>query len=196
MGLNPYPPQWEHRVLLGQAPWLKLPTLARHHSNHLHELFYDRSPDKEHRTDSHHQPEEFRKGQKETPLIQPPPRILPSVGHLGWTRRAPPGRTPTQNDWLKTTRKLSPSCKTGGWKSVGELFSWAPRPCGSPPGCLFPIKSLALTAHVSPQMIHFPVLDKSPVSGPGKDPPSGNITTGRPENSPNLFLRFSWYQFI
>ena len=36
-----------HRVafslqLLGEAHWLKPPTLARHHSNHLHALFYDR----------------------------------------------------------------------------------------------------------------------------------------------------------
>ena len=30
------------QTLLGEAHWLKLPTLARHHSNHLHELFYDR----------------------------------------------------------------------------------------------------------------------------------------------------------
>ena len=29
-------------TLLGEAQWLKLPTLAKHHSNHLHELFYDR----------------------------------------------------------------------------------------------------------------------------------------------------------
>ena len=29
-------------LLLGKAHWLKLPTLARHHSNHLHELLYDR----------------------------------------------------------------------------------------------------------------------------------------------------------
>ena len=29
-------------LVLGEAHWLKLPTLARYHSNHLHELFYDR----------------------------------------------------------------------------------------------------------------------------------------------------------
>ena len=29
-------------LLLGEAHWLKPPTLARHHSNHLHELFYNR----------------------------------------------------------------------------------------------------------------------------------------------------------
>ena len=28
--------------LLGEVHWLKLPTLARHHSNYLHELFYNR----------------------------------------------------------------------------------------------------------------------------------------------------------
>ena len=28
--------------VLGEAHWLKPSTLARHHSNHLHELFYDR----------------------------------------------------------------------------------------------------------------------------------------------------------
>ena len=38
----------------------------------------------------------------------------------------------------------------------------------------FPIKSLALSAHVSPRTIHFRVLDKSPVSGPGRGPSSCN----------------------
>ena len=33
---------WLDRQLLGEAHWLKPPTLARHQSNHLHELFYDR----------------------------------------------------------------------------------------------------------------------------------------------------------
>ena len=32
----------EVSLVLGEARWLKLPTLARHHSNHVHELFYDR----------------------------------------------------------------------------------------------------------------------------------------------------------
>ena len=44
----------------------------------------------------------------------------------------------------------------------------------SPPGCPFPIKSLALSAHMSPWTIHFWVLDESPVSGPGRGPPSCN----------------------
>ena len=58
---------------------------------------------------SHHQLEEFRKGQKETSQVRLPPRILLSGIHLGWTRHAPPGRTLSQNDWLKTTQKLIPS---------------------------------------------------------------------------------------
>ena len=51
---------------------------------------------------------------------------------------------------------------------VGNLISWVPLPYCSPPGCPFPIKSLALSADVSPWTIHFWVLDKSPVSGPGR----------------------------
>ena len=58
-----------------------------------------------------------------------------------------------------------------------EQFSWVPLPYCSPPGCPFPIKSFALSARVSPRTIHFRVLDKSPVSGPGRGPLSCNITT-------------------
>ena len=57
---------------------------------------------------------------------------------------------------------------------VAEQFSCVPLPYCSPPGCPFPIKSLALSAHVSPRTIHFWVLDKSPVLGLGKCPPSFN----------------------
>ena len=59
---------------------------------------------------------------------------------------------------------------------MAELFSWVPLPYCSPPGCPFPIKSLALSAHVSPRTIHFWVLDKSPVLGPGRSLPSWNRT--------------------
>ena len=57
---------------------------------------------------------------------------------------------------------------------VTEQSSWVPLPSCSPPGHPFPIKPLALSAHVSPRTIHFRVLDKSPVSGPGRGPPSYN----------------------
>ena len=51
---------------------------------------------------------------------------------------------------------------------------WVSLPYCSPPGCPFPIKSLALLADVSPLTIHFQVLDKSPVLGPGRGPSSFN----------------------
>ena len=54
---------------------------------------------------------------------------------------------------------------------MAEQFSSLPLPNCSPPGCPFPIKSLALSAHVSPQTIHFRVLDKSPASGPERGSP-------------------------
>jgi len=55
-----------------------------------------------------------------------------------------------------------------------KQFSWVPLPYCSPSGCPFPIKSLALSALVCPRTIHFQVLDKCPVSGPGRGPPSCN----------------------
>ena len=97
-------------LLLGEAHWLKPPTLARHHSNHLHELFYDKEVlVRNTELISHHQLKEFGKGQKETPRVHPPPRILFASIYLGWVMRVPPGRTLSQNDWPKTTRKLIPS---------------------------------------------------------------------------------------
>ena len=56
------------------------------------------------------------------------------------------------------------------------LSTWGP----------FPIKSLALSAHVS-RTIHFWVLDKSPVSGPGRGPPSCNT-----RRIHICFLCFQW----
>ena len=55
---------------------------------------------------------------------------------------------------------------------VAEKFSWVPLSCCSPSGYPFPIKAFALSARVSPQTIHFQVLDKNLLLGPGKGPPS------------------------
>ena len=123
---------------------------------------------------SHHQPEEFGKDQKETQHVWPPPRILLSGVHLDWTRRAPPGKT--ESEWLaKNNLETNPiTIKPKTASHVAEQFSWVPLPYCSPPGYPSPIKSLALSACVSPRTIHFRVLDKSPVSGPGRGPPSCN----------------------
>ena len=57
---------------------------------------------------------------------------------------------------------------------VEEQFFWVPLHDCSLAGCPFPIKPLALSACGSPQTIHFWVLAKSPLSGPGRAPPSCN----------------------
>ena len=61
---------------------------------------------------------------------------------------------------------------------VAEQLSWVPLPYCSPPRRPFPIRSLASSARVSPRTIHFRVLDKSPLSGPGRRPPSSNNSIG------------------
>ena len=94
--------------------------------------------------------------------------------------RAPPGKT--ELEWLaKDHPETNPiTIKPETASHAAEQFSWVPLPYCSPPGCPFPIKSLALSAHVSPRTIHFWVLDKSPVSGPGRGPPSCNNYHNRP----------------
>ena len=57
---------------------------------------------------------------------------------------------------------------------IAEPSSWVPLPGCSLPGCPFAIKSLALSAHVSPRIIYFQVLVESPLLGPGRGPPSRN----------------------
>ena len=126
-----------------------------------------------------HQLEEFRKGQNETPHVWPPPRILLSGIRLGWTRCAPPERT--ESEWLaKDNPETNPiTIKPETASHVAELFFWVPLPYCSSPRCPFPIKSLALSADLSPRTIHFRVLDKSPVSGPGRGPPSCNNSASK-----------------
>ena len=56
---------------------------------------------------------------------------------------------------------------------VAEQFSWVPLPSALP-RLPFPIKSITLSAHVSPWTIHFQTLGKSPLSAPGRCSPSYN----------------------
>ena len=85
-------------------------------------------------------------------------------------------RKDSESEWLaKDNPETNPiTIKPETASHVTELFSWVPLPYWSPPRCPFPTKSLALSAHVSPWTIHFRVLDKSPVLGPGLGPPSFN----------------------
>ena len=91
-----------------------------------------------------------------------PPRIPLVRIHLDWamhiTRKDP------ESKWL--TRD-NPETNPITIKPETEQLSWVPLPCCSPSRCLFPIKSIVLSARVSPQTIHFWVLDNSPLSGPG-----------------------------
>ena len=93
----------------------------------------------------------------------------PSRQHPSWLSDACATRKDLELEWLAKDHP-----ETNPITIKPEQFSWVPLPYCSPPGCPFPIKSLALSADVSPRTIHVWVLDKSPVLGPGRDPPSCN----------------------
>ena len=98
----------------------------------------------------------------------------PSLWHPSWLNKACTTRKDSESQRLaKDNPETNPiTIKPETASHVREQFSWVPLPYCCPPGCPFPIKSLALSAHVSPRTIHFRVLDKSPVWGPGRGPPS------------------------
>ena len=100
----------------------------------------------------------------------------PPLWHPSWPIKACTTRKDSESEWLaKDNPDINPiTIKPETASHVAELFSWVLLPYCSPPGCPFPIKSLALWAHVSPRTIHFRLLDKSPVSGPGRGSPSCN----------------------
>lgn len=75
------------------------------------------------------------------------------------------------DDWPETTRKANPmTLKPETASHVSEQLSWLPLPCCSLPGPPFPVKSFALSPHVSPWTIHYRGLDKSKLSGPERGP--------------------------
>ena len=131
-------------------------------------------PDKEYGTNKPPPTGRVGKGLKETLCVHPLPGIPLASIHLSWVMHAPPGKT--KLEWLaKDHPETNPiTIKLETASHAAEQFSWVPLPYCSPPRCPFPIKSLALSAHVSPRTIHFRVLDKSPVSGPGRGLPSCN----------------------
>ena len=109
----------------------------------------------------------------------PPTSQNPPLWHPSWLNKACTTRKDSESELLAKdnpeTNRITIKPETAS--HVAELFSWVPLPYCSPPGCPFPIKSLALSADVSPRTINFRVLDKSPVSGPGTGPLSYNIPT-------------------
>ena len=96
-----------------------------------------------------------------------------SLWHPSWLNKACTTRKDSESEWLaKDNLETNPiTIKPETGSHVTKLFSWVPLPYCSPPGCPFPVKSLAVSAHVSPWTIHFRVLDKSPGLGPGRGSP-------------------------
>ena len=125
----------------------------------------------------------------------PPTSQNPSRQHSSWLSDACATRKDPELEWLaKDHPETNPiTIKPETVSYAAEQFSWVSLPYSSPRGCPFPIKSLALSAHVSPWTIHFWVLDKSPASGPGRGPPSCNAVNYRPVLHNYLHMRGNFH---
>ena len=100
----------------------------------------------------------------------------PSCWHPSWLSNACATWKDPESEWLaKDNPETNPiTIKPETASHMAEQFSWVPSPCCFPPRHYFPIKSLVCQHVLSPWMIHFHVLDKSPLSGPGRGSPLCN----------------------
>ena len=86
-------------LLGGEAHWLKPPTLARHHDNHLHELFTTGGSGKEHRTNKLSptgRVQERSKGDATCPTTSQ----NPSLWHQSWLNKACTTRKDSDSEWF------------------------------------------------------------------------------------------------
>ena len=133
--------------------------------------YFTRGPSKEHRI---HKPPPTRriwersKGDTACPTTS---QIL-SHWHPSWLSNMHATRKNPESQWLaKESPETNPiTIEPKTVSHTAEQFSWVALPYCTLPGHPFPINFLALSAHVSPLTIHFRVLDKSPLSGPGRYP--------------------------
>ena len=117
----------------------------------------------------------------------------PSCWNPPWLEiHAPSGRTLRQTmgqeRWLARDKLETNSIiRTWDCEPHGRVVLLSSlTPC-SPPRRPFPIESLAFSAHVSPQTIHFQVLDKGPHLGPGRGPlSSNNIKSSNPDREKQI----------
>ena len=172
---------------------LKLSSLLRHHITICVSYFTAGGPGKEHRTNKPPptgRVQERSKGDT-TCLTTSQNR---SLWHPSWLNKACTTGKDSESEWLAKyypeTNSITIKPETAS--HVTELFSWVPLPCCSPPRCPFPIKSLVLSAHVSPWTIHFWVLDKSPVLGPRRYTPSCN----KAMRSPICLCLYTHYTYL
>jgi len=128
---------------------------------------------------SHHQLEGLGKVKRKCHLSLYLPE---SCWHSSWlSNECPTRKDPESESLARGHPETNPiTIKPETESHVAEQFSWVPLPDCSPPRRPFPINSLALSGHVSPQTIDFQLLDKSPLSGPRRDPSSCNTPKPAP----------------
>ena len=90
------------------------------------------------------------------PASQNPPCWNPSLSNKYATRKDPEPEWLARDNLEINLITINPDPVS----HMAEQFSWVPLPSSPFPGAPFPIKSLALSACVSPWTIHFWVLDK------------------------------------
>ena len=89
---------------------------------------------------------------------------VPAGRALNWTKCGH-----SQDEWPEKTQKANLIIiKSVTVSHMAEQFFWVLLPCCPLPGCPSPVKPFALSVHLPSWIIHFWVLDKTPLSGSGR----------------------------
>ena len=128
-------------------------------SNHITicmNCFTTGGPGKEHGINKPPPTERSKEREDTRPYVLPASQN-PSHRHPSWLNKAHTTRKGSESERLiKDNQETNPiTIKPETSSHVTKQFSWVPLPFCSPPGRPFPIKSLALSAHVSPRTLHF-----------------------------------------
>ena len=170
-------------TVLGQAHWLKPPTLARHHSNHLHGYygFTTGGPGKEHRTNKLPPTGRVQERSKGDTMCQTTSKN-PSHWPSSWLSNAGTTRKDSESDWLirDNPETIPITIKPKTVSHMAEQFSWVPLPLLSA-WVLLPNKIFFLVSTCISSDSSFLSVRQELNLGPGKVPLLGVITLGLPQ---------------
>ena len=153
--------------LLGETHWLKPPTLTRHHSKPSGWVVLQQEEHRTNKPPPTRRVQERSKGDATCPSISQNPSCWhPSCLSNG----CPTGKKP-ESEWLAWgTQKLILSLKTRDGKPHGRAILLGSLTLLLSTRMPLPNKVSYLSAHVSPPIIHFWVLDKNHLLGPVRSP--------------------------
>ena len=152
--------------MLGEAHWLKTPTLARRHINHVHACFTTGGPGKEQGTNKPPPTRRVRERSKGD-ATRPTTSQNPSLWHPSWLNKACTTRKDSESEWLAKDNPETNPITITMWQSSSPGFPY-PTALHRVP---FPNKISCFVSTCVSSDNSFPSVRQEPNFGPWKGSP-------------------------